>query len=656
MNNNTLLPKHLLNVVAQSLLQHWSSEQHKRQAGEIDVAKPSPPIEDLLSRLLQHKSTVHTPGSQIDSFSTPPLQRSASLSSSASLSRSASLSSTASTICGDDQEEDDVDVDCDSGRRRARAPEVERLAVAVVRRHVLGLVDSKFLALHPQVENDLFKRRFKRHRNGDGTRCLKKHKDIVMPVFRGIVRNVIRRLCRRDLPTLQRNDETLTYARLRRRYFRAALKVVKKRRANHIQSWRLQNTHRPLIYDNDLEQQQRIQHPESPGPRPASAPVQPVVSNKCERLEAQPAAVESQPSDPSTPTKPAVESEVSDPRPPSAPVKPAVRSLPAKRKISEVDFSEENDEEFKCCEKNCGVVLTKDTAFPKNKKNKWGKTKFRCAQHYDQHVVTMCKIVEDVRARERALRALGSKRTNASKKKSNRVGCKWCGLTTHKTKRSRKCPCNPRNIKSQQQPEPESQRQSEPEQESQRQSEPEQESQQQSEPAPVPEPHDLDKTETEPEPAPLPVPEPHDSDETETEPEPEPADDQLPPLYGVGDNVLAQYSGRWYLAHVSKLLGNGLINVYFPSDAKTKDVRPHEVRPYQGVQQPTRADMLNKTFDFEGDNELPPGVWKVRQLKHDNNEYVCTKIRGSGVVNVDKFDVGYVMNRVREQEERIRQS
>ena len=650
MNDNTLLPKDAMNAVAQSLLQHWSSEHNRRLTEKTDVAKPAPQIAELLSEFLQNHFPAQTPRSQIDSFSTP-VQRSDSLSSSASLSRSASLSSTASTICGgDDEEEDDDDEDDNIVRRRARAPAAEKAAVVVVTRPVLGLVDARFLALHPRVANELFKRRFKCQRNGDGTRSLKKHKDIVMPKFREITRNVIRRLCRRDLPTLQHDDNTLTYARLRRRYFRAALKVVKKRRANHIQGWRLNNTHKPLIYGNDLEHQQHIHHPGSPGPRPPSAPVQPAVSKyRIGQMNYIPRPKLPGPR-PLTPVQPTVES---DPRPPSAPVKPAASSLPVKRKLSEVDFSDdEPTEEFKCCEKNCAVVLTKDTAFPKDKQNLWGDNKFRCAQHWEEHVITMCEAVEDDRARDQALRTLTAKNKNTRKKKKNvRVGCKWCGATTHKTKRSRKCPYNPRNIESQEKPEQESQRQSEPEQESQRQSsEPEQEPQQQQLSA-------ESETETEPEPV---LPKPADDSETEEEPEPQPADDpqpvdDLPPLYGAGDNVLAVFKGRWYLAHVSKLIGNGLISVYFPADALTKNARPHEVQPYQGVQQPKRADMLNKTFNFEGDDELPPGVWKVRQLQNESNEYVCTKIQGSGRVNVDRFDIGYVMHRVREEEERIRQ-
>ena len=75
-----------------------------------------------------------------------------------------------------------------------------------------------------------------------------------------------------------------------------------------------------------------------------------------------------------------------------------------------------------------------------------------------------------------------------------------------------------------------------------------------------------------------------------------------------------------------------------------------------GLPQPKRADMLNRTFNFEGDHELPPGVWKVRQLLNDRNEYVCTKIRGPGLTNKDNFDIGYVMSTIREEEERVRQN
>lgn len=237
-----------------------------------------------------------------------------------------------------------------------------------MRRPVLEILDYKFFTPHPDVLNELFKRRFKRKRNADGTRSSKKNKDIVIPVFKGLIRNVIRRLCRRDLPRLQCVDEAVTYPQLRRRYFKAALKVAKKRRANHVQSWRLHNTHMPLIYGNDLDQEHNIANPNEPparrGPRPPSDPVQhdDESSNQEQSLD----HVQNANTNPSAS------------RPPAAPSQPTVASQPVKRKRSEVDFPDE--EELKCCD--CGVVLTELTTYPKDKKqNEWGENQFRCRKH-----------------------------------------------------------------------------------------------------------------------------------------------------------------------------------------------------------------------------------------------------------------------------------
>ena len=53
-----------------------------------------------------------------------------------------------------------------------------------------------------------------------------------------------------------------------------------------------------------------------------------------------------------------------------------------------------------------------------------------------------------------------------------------------------------------------------------------------------------------------------------------------------------------------------------------------------------------------GDDDLPPGMFKVRRI--DGNTYVCTRLTGDGPVNIDNFDIGYVMGRVREAQEAIR--
>ena len=128
-------------------------------------------------------------------------------------------------------------------RRKRRTPSDPQQAaiIRIVTIPVLEKFDKKYCA--PR-RSPLFKRRFRKTRNPDGTRTLKKNPEIVMSLFKGLVKPVLRRL----LSNL--NLETVANPHdLFRRYFKAALKVVKKRRANHVQSWRLNSCHKRLIYD-----------------------------------------------------------------------------------------------------------------------------------------------------------------------------------------------------------------------------------------------------------------------------------------------------------------------------------------------------------------------------------------------------------------------
>ena len=49
--------------------------------------------------------------------------------------------------------------------------------------------------------------------------------------------------------------------------------------------------------------------------------------------------------------------------------------------------------------------------------------------------------------------------------------------------------------------------------------------------------------------------------------------------------------------------------------------------------------------------DLPAGRWKIRKL--EKNEYVCTRLTGGtpSSTNVERFDIGYVMEQVKVQHE-----
>ena len=170
---------------------------------------------------------------------------------------------------------------------------------------------------------------------------------------------------------------------------------------------------------------------------------------------------------------------------------------------------------------------------------------------------------------------------------------------------------------------------------------------------PAPSPDSTSSTEDNssavPSPAPVPVP------KTTPVPAPAPVPAPVPvDTFQVGDNILAREGRGWYLAHVCKVDPNHY-GIYFPDDGKTKRVRRQDVRKYNGLPQPLRSSMVGKTFTYEGDEDIPRSVWKVRRVLQDSNEYVCVKLEGEGLINIDRFDIGYVLHTIRHEIEYERQ-
>ena len=85
-----------------------------------------------------------------------------------------------------------------------------------------------------------------------------------------------------------------------------------------------------------------------------------------------------------------------------------------------------------------------------------------------------------------------------------------------------------------------------------------------------------------------------------------------------------------------------------------KCVTPDKIR-LSTADVPTRDDMIHAEFWFEGDEEIPAGRWKVRQLLHRKNEYRCCRLSDApaGTPNIDSFDIGYVMRRVHAAREEL---
>lgn len=61
--------------------------------------------------------------------------------------------------------------------------------------------------------------------------------------------------------------------------------------------------------------------------------------------------------------------------------------------------------------------------------------------------------------------------------------------------------------------------------------------------------------------------------------------------------------------------------------------------------------MLGRDFFFDGSDDLPEGMWRVRQLLSEENLYRCTRITGVGSQNIKNFDIGYVIKQYNMQED-----
>ena len=104
---------------------------------------------------------------------------------------------------------------------------------------ILEFFDAKWLA--PKV-SPLFKRGFRKASNPDGSRVKKRNEGLDLKLFGKLIRIALRRIM---------DGAYMNNHNLMARYRLAAKKIITKRRANHNQSWRINNTHKSLIYGGD---------------------------------------------------------------------------------------------------------------------------------------------------------------------------------------------------------------------------------------------------------------------------------------------------------------------------------------------------------------------------------------------------------------------
>ena len=366
-----------------------SNSIRSSSASEFSDGYSTPSSSAGLSRSASGLSTT--------SFYSAGLSRSASGFSTSSARSASEISiDSASTVSGEKRSARSLDFENTEGleenarkKRKGRRSDPEKNKIIdMITRPIMDKLDRKYLA---PPESALFQYEYKKSRNPDGTRSFRKHKTMVMSVFKTLVRPILRPILGRlDVPNVPE-----MYAK----FYRAAIKIVTKRRANHVQCWRLNGVAGKLVYgnsDNEGESQPPAEHESQP---PAEHESQP------------PAEHESQP--------------------------------PAK-------VSPEN---FQCVD--CKKYFPRKTSFFPPNQSVWApdaNTRLRCKECYKKYIGTKVAplVIEGAETRklEKALMAPEKKKktkakTVKCKKKKTKpktVKCKWCGSNTHKTKRSKKCP------------------------------------------------------------------------------------------------------------------------------------------------------------------------------------------------------------------------
>ena len=504
-------------------------------------------------------------------------------------------------------------------RRRRRRRQNDNLSrdKKAVNEATMALLDKQFLA---PFKSSMFYRKLKKNT----TNVLKQREDIDLELFKRETRHLRARLCSRDLNALREQDPTLTSDTLSDRYEAAMLTLVRKRRANHLQSWRVHKTHLRLIYSTDTTV--RLNPGRQPDVTPQAA-TQSVDDDQSTEPEFSEPDFEEEPQVPASqvPDDKSCEPDFEEPQVPAPPV-------PANSPRPPVTIHQVTTK----CEV-CGVTVNHNSGFPQDSDQWATKTTVRCPKCFDKHVQTVLipEIAnEEARAKkarqyDRVMQRRDNKKRKSSEpqvpnKRKKRTQCR-CGSKTHVMVTHRDCPLNKKNLD-----------------------------------------HDnaivatreiiLNRrreaiNSTTPSPPPSnstpspPSPPPPSSTPSPPPPTPPSTPPPTPYLPTVGRNALVRYRrNEWYLAHITSRNEDGRYDVYFPEDFKVKKSVPaSNIRPVDSsCTEPTRGELLGKVFFYPGDDEIPAGKWTVRRLQ--GNEYTCTCCDPKATLNIDNFEVGYVIS------------
>ena len=526
----------------------------------------------------------------------------------------------------------------------------------LVRKKVLKFFDAKYLA--PRY-SQLFCRRLRKAPLSDGTFIRKKNEDLRVSLFKRLVRRILRGI----IGQMGIHVGTNAYLDMKSRLYLAALRVVKKRRANHIQSWRLHNKHKTLIYggrlgtspkENCSRMQARIRHRRAQKQRRRSRSC----SRKNDEGEADIGSNDLQASsaanmqarcasgvDINSDTTLEYHSGGDNDDDGS---NSAFGSMVADFGDDECDQASQSASP--CAPPVTMYLRTKECIDCKKKveyRSAFSSTNakdkpVRCEKCWDLKIANQIVPVMEERA-ERGGPAVPHEKkktkrddqghgSEVPKKKKRRVrtACR-CGSTTHKNISSKDCPLNKNKTLTA---------------------------------TPTPTTATPTRTTTAPTTA-TPTPTTAAPTRTTTAPTtttttPIPTTTTTAPRPAfnptVGDNVLAKSKGSHFLAQVVAITPRGC-QVYFPEDSCEATIPHRHIKPVPPTcTYPTRASMIGEEWNFEGDKELSPGRWKVRQRV--DNTYKCTLLSGGGLgePNVEVFDIGFVIRSWMEEQQRLREA
>ena len=579
-------------------------------------------------------------------------------------------------------------------RRRKRKPTDPQLVAdtKVVTGPMLEALDVKYLA---PLNSLLFRRMFKRTKNINGTRELKKNPDIDLKLFKRLARPILRTIL---------GNAVMVDRDLLSRYYRAALRVVKKRRANHVQTWRLKARHKPLIYDgrNLFGESLAIRARNEDGGDLGSTAVcsdttldydagayddddAGAGSDTAFDIYSPPpsdvgagsdddAAGDDNAGDDAAGDDNAGDDNAGDDAGAGSDGSTAVGSDDDTAVGSDDDDVGDdnaggahptaprppcNITPVSTICSDCGAAVECNSYRAKP-------SPIRCLPCLDKHVKgKYVSMVHEGRPSGKKARAdVSAERDEGGKKKRmRRTTCKWCGSTTHVTKSSRQCPYNKKNqaaavaantavgdnavataaaaaatagllvcYRDSSHSTPTT---------------PDDLSRGQRFDIgdccgiggvfhPPPSPDNAEPSSTTPDADIVPV----------TPPEP------VRQRFQVGDNVIAKWKTRQhYLAHVTGY-EDGKYTVYFLDHHDKKGLKDKDLREYDGTYL-TRSCMIGKVFEEEGDHELAAGTFRVRNIAE--NEYICIRVAGTEKGQLVNYKIGHVIKTYEEAKQKARQ-